>query len=41
MGTAIRLGGTAAMIVRRFDGGYAAQFRMPLSADALDENLEL
>jgi len=41
MGTAIRLGSTAAMIVRRFDGGYAAQFRMPLSADLLDENLEL
>jgi hypothetical protein len=41
MGTAIRLGSTTAMIVRHFDGGYAAQFRMPLSADLLDENLEL
>ncbi|WP_332682324.1 PilZ domain-containing protein [Bosea sp. (in: a-proteobacteria)] len=41
MGAPVRLGSTAAKIVRRFDGGYAAEFRMPLSADLLDENLEL
>jgi len=41
MGSPVRLGSTAAKIVRRFDGGYAAEFRMPLSADLLDENLEL
>jgi hypothetical protein len=41
MGAPVRLGNTAAKIVRRFDGGYAAEFRMPLSADLLDENLEL
>jgi hypothetical protein len=39
--SAVRIGGTAARIVRRFDGGYAAEFRFPLSADVLDENLEL
>lgn len=37
----VRIGGTAAKIIRRFDGGYAAEFRFPLSADVLDENLEL
>lgn len=41
MGTPVRLGSTPAKVVRRFDGGYAAEFRMPLSADRLDENLEL
>ena len=30
-----------ARIVRRFDGGYAVEFNFPLSADLLDENLEL
>lgn len=39
--TPVKIGGTAAKIVRRFDGGYAAEFRFPLSADVLDENLEL
>lgn len=37
----VRLGSTHARILRRFDAGYAAEFRHPLSADALDENLEL
>lgn len=41
MNSAVKIGGTAAKIVRRFDGGYAAEFRFPLSADVLDENLEL
>ena len=41
IGTAVRIGSTPARIVRSFDGGYAAQFRFPLSADLLDENLEL
>jgi hypothetical protein len=41
VGTPLRIGSTPALIVRRFDGGYAAQFRFPLSADLLDENLEL
>ncbi|CAH1677101.1 Pilus assembly protein PilZ [Hyphomicrobiales bacterium] len=40
-GTAVRIGSTPAQIVRRFDGGYGAEFRFPLSADLLDENLEL
>jgi len=39
--TPVRLGTTPARVVRRFDGGYAAEFRFPLSADLLDENLEL
>jgi hypothetical protein len=39
--TPVRLGTTPARVVRRFDGGYAAEFRLPLSADLLDENLEL
>lgn len=37
----VKIGTTSAKIVRRFDGGYAAEFRFPLSADVLDENLEL
>lgn len=41
MNGAVKIGGTAAKIVRQFDGGYAAEFRFPLSADVLDENLEL
>lgn len=41
MNSSVRIGGTAAKIVRRFDGGYAVEFRFPLSADVLDENLEL
>ena len=41
MGTPVKIGSTPAKIVRRFDGGYAAEFRFPLSADLLDENLEL
>ncbi len=41
MNTPVRLGSTPARIVRRFDGGYAVEFRFPLSADLLDENLEL
>jgi hypothetical protein len=41
IGTPIRIGTTPARIIRRFDGGYAAEFRFPLSADLLDENLEL
>ncbi|MDX3808955.1 PilZ domain-containing protein [Bosea thiooxidans] len=41
IGTPIRLGSTPARIVRRFDGGYAVEFSFPLSADLLDENLEL
>lgn len=41
IGTPVRIGSTAAKIVRRFDGGYAVEFRIPLSADVLDENLEL
>ncbi|PZU90882.1 MAG: pilus assembly protein PilZ [Chelatococcus sp.] len=36
-----RIGSTHGRIVRRFDGGYAVEFRHPLSADVLDENLEL
>lgn len=39
--TPVKIGGTAAKVVRRFDSGYAAEFRFPLSADVLDENLEL
>lgn len=41
MNTPIRIGSTAAKIVRRFDGGFAAEFRFPLSADLLDDKLEL
>lgn len=41
IGTPVRIGNTPAKIVRRFDGGFAAEFRFPLSADVLDENLEL
>lgn len=41
MGTPVKIGSTPAKIVRRFDGGFAAEFRFPLSADLLDENLEL
>jgi hypothetical protein len=41
MGTPVRLGSTQARVVRRFDGGYATEFRIPLSADDLGENLEL
>ncbi|WP_353182086.1 PilZ domain-containing protein [Bosea sp. (in: a-proteobacteria)] len=41
VGTPVRLGSTPARIVRRFDGGYAVEFNFPLSADLLDENLEL
>jgi hypothetical protein len=41
IGTPIKIGTTPARIIRRFDGGYAAEFRFPLSADLLDENLEL
>jgi hypothetical protein len=41
MNTPLRIGATPAKIVRRFDGGFAAEFRFPLSADLLDENLEL
>ncbi|HEY5793788.1 MAG TPA: PilZ domain-containing protein [Bosea sp. (in: a-proteobacteria)] len=41
MNTPLRIGSTPAKIVRRFDGGFAAEFRFPLSADLLDENLEL
>lgn len=41
MNAQVRIGQTPARIVRRFDGGYAAEFRFPLSADLLDENLEL
>ncbi len=37
----LRIGSTPATIVRRFDGGFGAEFRLPLSADVLDENLEL
>ena len=41
IGAPIRIGSTPAKIVRGFDGGYAVEFRFPLSADLLDENLEL
>jgi hypothetical protein len=41
LGTAVRTGATLGRLVRRFDGGYAVEFRFPLSADLLDENLEL
>ncbi|AMJ60429.1 pilus assembly protein PilZ [Bosea sp. PAMC 26642] len=41
IGTPVRVGSTTARVVRRFDGGFAAEFRFPLSADILDENLEL
>ncbi|WP_092173955.1 PilZ domain-containing protein [Bosea sp. OK403] len=41
MGMPVKIGSTPAKIVRRFDGGFAAEFRFPLSADLLDENLEL
>ena len=41
LNTPVRLGTTPARVGRRFDGGYAAEFRFPLSADLLDENLEL
>ena len=41
IGTPVKIGTTPARIIRRFDGGYAAEFRFPLSADLLDENLEL
>ncbi|WP_244560302.1 MULTISPECIES: PilZ domain-containing protein [unclassified Bosea (in: a-proteobacteria)] len=41
VGTAVRIGSTPARIVRRFDGGLGLEFRFPLSADLLDENLEL
>jgi hypothetical protein len=41
MNTPVKIGATPARIVRRFDGGFAAEFRFPLSADLLDENLEL
>ncbi len=41
LNASVRIGATAAKILRRFDGGYAAEFRFPLSADVLDENLEL
>jgi len=41
LGTSVRIGQTPAKIVRKFEGGYAAEFRFPLSADLLDENLEL
>ena len=41
IGTPVRIGSTPAKVVRRFDGGYAVEFRFPLSADLLDENLEL
>ncbi|MNY71089.1 hypothetical protein D3C86_2093530 [compost metagenome] len=41
LGMPVRIGSTMAQLVRRFDGGYAAEFRIPLSADLLDENLEL
>ena len=41
LGMPVRIGSTLAQLVRRFDGGYAAEFRIPLSADLLDENLEL
>ena len=41
MNTPVRLGSTPARIVRRVDGGYAVEFRFPLSADLLYENLEL
>ena len=37
MGTPVRVGSTPGKIVRRFDGGYAIEFRFPLSADILDE----
>jgi hypothetical protein len=40
-GTAVKIGSTPARIIRRFDGGYGLEFRFPLSADLLDENLEL
>jgi hypothetical protein len=41
LSTPVRLGATLGKLVRRFDGGYAVEFRFPLSADLLDENLEL
>lgn len=41
LGTPVRIGSTPGKLVRRFDGGYAVEFRFPLSADLLDENLEL
>ncbi|MFN3674006.1 MAG: PilZ domain-containing protein [Bosea sp. (in: a-proteobacteria)] len=41
MNTPVKIGSTQAKVVRRFDGGFAAEFRFPLSADLLDENLEL
>ena len=41
LGTPVRIGSTPAQLIRRFDGGYAAEFRFPLSPDVLDENIEL
>lgn len=41
LGTPVRIGSTSAQLIRRFDGGYAAEFRFPLSPDVLDENIEL
>lgn len=41
IGASVRIGSTPARIVRPFDGGFGLEFRFPLSADLLDENLEL
>ncbi len=41
IGIPIKLGKTNAKLVRKFEGGYAAEFRHPISADRLDENIDL
>lgn len=41
MGTAIYLGQTLCKVVRKFEGGYAVEFRNPLAPELLHENIDL
>lgn len=41
MGSAIYLGQTLCKVVRKFERGYAVEFRNPLAPDRLDENIDL
>jgi hypothetical protein len=41
MGASVTIGRTPARVVRRFDGGIAVEFLLPLSPDRFDENIVL
>ena len=41
IGSSVTIGRTPARVVRRFDGGIAVEFLLPLSPDRFDENIVL